>query len=550
MTSALERAQAAFARESWRDALSEFLAAEQDGSLDPRGHECLAVCAYMLGEDEVAGRAWTDAHRLAAAAGNVDAAARCAFWLALSLMLRGQMAQAGGWLARARQAIGEADAHCAAAGYVLIPPLLQALDEGDPDTALDLGVRMTELGDRFGDGDLRAFGILGQGQALIAAGDTTAGTARLDEVMVAVTAEELGPITSGIVYCAVILECMNLFDLRRAAEWTDALTSWCERQPGLVPFRGQCLVHRSQVAQAAGDWPSAIVTAEAACRRLTDPPHPALGLAHYQEAELHRLVGAFGDAESEYRKAARHGHDPMPGLALLELMRGDAATAAAAITRALEEATGTVARPPLLAAAADIHRALGDLVAARVAADELSTVAAGRSSPVLDAMAAHAMGSVLLAEGDPAPALAGLRAAAATWKAMRMPYEAARTGVLLALACAAIGDQTSAAVEFANASETFAELGAQPDLDRLTALTAGSGDDQGAGAASGPASELSPREREVLVHVAAGKTNREIAELLVISQHTVGRHVENIFTKLGVGSRAAATAYAYEHDLL
>jgi DNA-binding CsgD family transcriptional regulator len=307
-----------------------------------------------------------------------------------------------------------------------------------------------------------------------------------------------------------------------------------------VEYRGQCLVHRSQLQQAAGDWRTAITTAEEACRHLTDPPHPALGLAHYQEAELHRLVGDLERADTEYRIASRLGHHPMPGLALLELARGDTGAAATTIRRALEEAGNTVERPPLLAAAVDILRAAGDIAGARTAADELTVVASSSSSPLLAAIAAHALGSVLVADGDPVAALTELRAAARAWQSLHMPYEPARTAVLVGLACAALGDRTTAALELDNARTTFAELGARPDLERVAALTS----------ATPVGSGLSEREREVLAHLVAGRTNREIAELLVISQHTVRRHVENIFAKLGVTSRAAATAFAYEHGLV
>jgi DNA-binding NarL/FixJ family response regulator len=343
---------------------------------------------------------------------------------------------------------------------------------------------------------------------------------------------------------------MQLFDLQRATEWTDALTAWCDDQPDLVPYRGQCLVHRSQLQQAAGRWPDAITSAVGACRRLTDPPHPALGLAYYQEAELHRLVGAFDEAENEYRHASRNGFHPMPGLALLQLARGAPATAAASIRRALQEVGTPSQRPALLSAAVDIFRAAGALPDARAVADELTTIATASSSEALRALAAQAAGAVLVAEGDPAAGLVELRAAATRWQSLRMPYEAARSAVLLGLACAALGDRTSAALEFDNAADALTELGAVPDLQRLTALASGLVDSSDLPAAARGSRALSTRELDVLAQVAAGKTNRQIAEQLLISQHTVGRHLENIFAKLGVTNRAAATAYAYEHDLL
>jgi hypothetical protein len=278
MTLSIARARAAFARQAWGEAFATFSAADEEASLEAADHERRAVCAYLLGEDEACREAWEAAHRVALEAGDAPDAARCAFWLALCLMLRGQMAQAGGWLARAEGLVDGLAPHCPASGYLLIPRLLGALEAGEPATALDLAVQTTDLGTQLRDADLRAFGILGHGQALIGTGQVVQGTARMDEVMVSVTAGEVGPITSGIVYCAVILECMQLFDLQRAWEWTEALRAWCDAQPDLVPFRGQCLVHRSQIPHGLRpprrmrivSGPAELVLAWCARTRLTD----------------------------------------------------------------------------------------------------------------------------------------------------------------------------------------------------------------------------------------------------------------------------------------
>jgi len=537
MTHALKTAREAFDRGAWTQSLDAFAAA---GQVEREDHERVAVAAYLIGADDQCERAWEAAYRAALAAGDMADAARCAFWLGLCLLLRGQMAHAGGWLSRAVSIVAEAEVECSASGYLLIPELLGALDGGDAAHARDLALQAIQTGKRFDDADLWAFAVLGLGQALIALGDTIGGTARLDEVMVSITAGEVGPITSGVVYCAVILECVALFDLARAAEWTGALSDWCDAQPDLVPYRGQCLVHRSQLQMVAGEWSGAITTADAACRRLTEPPHPALGLAYYQLGELHRLVGAVDEAAAAYQHASRHGHDPVPGLALLELARGDVEAAAATIRRALHESRS----PALLAAAVEVLRTVGDFAGARVAAEDLTAAANGAQSPVLRAMAAQATGAVLVAEGERDAGLADLRAAALAWQSLRMPYEAARTAVLLGLACDALGDRASAALELANARAIFTELGARPDLARLNALTTGPE------RAPTDHSGLSQREREVLAQLASGKTNFEIAAVLHISRHTVGRHVENVFAKLEVTSRAAATARAYELGLL
>ena len=544
VTSALEHARAAFAARSWREAADAFAAAAASAPLTVDDHGRRAVAAFLVGDDVSCVRAWDEAYRAAVEAGDRPTAARYAWWIAFCLLLRGQMAQASGWITRSRRLVDEAGVECAASGYLLIPELLGVL-EADPPAAHDLAVRALDIGSRLDDADLRAFGLVGRGQALIAMGRTAEGFGHLDEVMLSVTAGEVGPITAGVVYCAVILECMAQFDLARASEWTAALAEWCATQPGLLAFRGQCLVHRSQLQQAAGDWTGAAATAEEARRRLADPPHPALGLARYQQGELHRLRGEVDRATAAYRDASRLGRDPLPGVALLELARGRTAAASASVRRALRETRTATDRPALLSAAVDIFCACGDAAAARSAAEELATTACASTSPVLEAMAARATGTVLIVEGEPAAALRQLRSAAHSWRTLQMPYEAARTSVAMGLACAALSDRTGADLEFGNARQAFRTLGAEPDVDRLDALT-------GRSRTRRPASadELSERERDVLIHLAAGATNREIAEVLGISPHTVRRHVEHIFTKLGVTSRAAATAHAYERGLL
>jgi ATP/maltotriose-dependent transcriptional regulator MalT len=346
----------------------------------------------------------------------------------------------------------------------------------------------------------------------------------------------------GIIYCAVIESCMDALDLRRAAEWTEALDHWCEAQPDLVPFRGQCLVHRAQILQAHGQWTVAVIEAGRAARRLVETAHPAAGLAFYQQGELHRLRGERTAADQAYRAANQHGREPAPGLALLRLQQGKLDAAVATIRRMVDESEGQLTRPTMLAASVEIMLAAGDEHAAGSAADELARSAERAGAPLLHAMAAYATGSVLLAAGEATAALSSLRRASATWRDLDMPYDVARARRQIGLACQALGDDDTAALEIEAARATFEQLGASPDLAAIEGLRA-------AAKQAGPG-ELTAREREVLRLVATGLTNRQIAAELVISEHTVGRHLQNIFMKLGLSSRAGATAYAYEHHLV
>lgn len=535
-------ALAAFDQRRWRAAFTGLSELHRHGTLAADDLDRLAVAAYLVGEDDACERAWEEAHEALLAGDELDRATQIAVWLGIVLILRGDVARAGGWLGRAQRLVEEHDLSGPSPGYLLIPAALGALESGDPATSIELGRRAYEISRANDDADLAALAMISMGKAAIALGDVDDGTSFLDEAMLAVTEGRVSPIPAGIIYCAVIETCMALMDVRRAAEWTHALHRWCQEQPDLVPYHGQCLVHRSQVLQLHGEWREAAAEADRARVRLTDPPHPALGLACYQRAELHRLRGEHREAERTYREASRHGHEPTPGLALLRLAerRNDAATAA--IRRALGETTSPWARSRLLAAAVEIYLGGGDLDAADAAADELAEVARGSSSPLLDALAEHATGSVLVARGDHAAALTALRAALAGWRTLEMPYEAARTRVQIGLACRALDDADAADLELDAARGELDRLAARTDLERLDTLL---GEDP----AATPPGGLTERECEVLRLVAAGHTNRRIGAELVISEHTVARHVQNIFTKLGVSSRSAATAYAYEHGI-
>jgi DNA-binding CsgD family transcriptional regulator len=356
----------------------------------------------------------------------------------------------------------------------------------------------------------------------------------------------LSPLIVGAVYCSVLEACQEMYDLRRAQEWTDAMAAWCARQPETLSFRGQCLVHRAELMQLHGSWSGASEEAKRALERfMRPPPHGAIKLAHYRIAELHRLRGNVESAEEAYRLASQSGLDPQPGLALLRLAQGQTAVARAAIARAIEEARDPRRRAMLMPAYIEIAIAAGDVDEARAVANELAELAEKRGAPMLRATAFYARGSVMLAAGDPRGALDVLRSAVGLWRKLEAPYEAARTRELIAHACHALGDADGAAMELTCAGEAFAELGAVGDVSRVNATSL----DAKARAEPG-ASELTARETEVLRLLATGKTNRAIAASLGRSEKTVARHVSNIFTKLGLSSRAAATAYAYERRIL
>ena len=539
---ALDRGRTSFLGRAWGDAYARLAAADREGPLQCDDLERLAIAAQLLGQDDASAEAWVRAFHEHVRRADPGRAVWCAFWLGFGLLLKGEAARAGGWFARARRLLDDAQLDCAERGYLLVPLTLERIGAGDIAGAYAASDEAAQIGARFADADLMALGGLGRGQALILGGDVHQGMVLLDEVMVAVTAGEVSPLATGIVYCAVLEACQQTFHLRRAQEWTAALSNWCEAQPELVLFRGQCLVHRAEILQLRGAWPDAMHEARRAYELLSHRPYWQVGPAFYQRAEVHRLRGELSEAEEAYREASQRGHSPEPGLALLLLARGEVDAAVATMRRALAETEALVLRPRLLAAYVEIMLAADDLQSARLAANELAGIAADLDVAWLHAMSDQMAGAVLLREGDTRAALGVLRRAWTCWQQLDVPYEAARTRVWIGVACGTLGDQSACALELEAARHVFQQLGATTDLARVNALLS----KPEAPAAGG----LTARELEVLRLVAAGKTNRVIADDLVISERTVARHVSNIFAKLGLSSRAAATAHAYEHRLV
>ena len=535
----LEKGRRASRLGAWTDAYRALERADRQVALSADDLELLATSAYLLGQDLEYERAIERAHRAWLAADETGRAARCAFWLGLTLFFRGESGRANGWLGRAQRLIADHD--CVEQGYLLLPTAEGELEGSDAGAALETAARASAIGDRFNDPDLTALARHLEGRALLRLGTVDAGLALLDETMVAVCGGELSPMATGLVYCSVIEACREVFAIDRAGEWTLALRRWCEQQTGMVAFTGTCLVHRAEVMQSRGAWSETLEEVRLACERATrgDEAQPPAA-AFYRRGEIHRLRGAFEAAEKAYRDASDHGFEPQPGLALLRLAQRRADAARAMVRRMLTATDDPLRRARLLPALIEIALAAGDDDEARTASMELDEIARRFPTDVLRALAARGRGAVELTSGSAEGALVDLREAFELWTKAGLPYETARVRVLISGACRRLGDVESADLEIGAARAEFERLGAKPDLAVL--------DSPRASFEGRPT--LTPRERQVLARVAAGKTNRAIAAELQVSERTIDRHVSNILTKLSVPSRAAATAYAYTHHLL
>ncbi len=540
----LDEARKSFGRQAWSAAQSAYAAISDKAPLSLDDLECYAIAAHLVGDEATCRDALARGYQESLQREDVTRAARFAFWLAHSMIFTDEPAQANGWVSRARSLLSERGVDCVEWGYLLILPGIDQLFHGQADAASNTFAEAQAIARRFADQTLLAAAGHGRGRALIRLGLIGEGMSVLDEAMVAVASGEVSPMLVGDIYCGALEACQDVFDLRRAREWTAVMSRWCEGQPDLVAYRGPCLVHRVELMRLRGDWEDALAEARRACDWLSLPASPeGPADAFYQLAELYRLRGDFAAAADAYRQASRLGRTPEPGLALLWLARGRAEVAETAIRRTLDEtdAHRWLRRAELLAALVETLLTTGETAPAQAASAELADLADTYGAAPLKALADRAEGSVLIAAGDARAALAPLRRSWMVWQQLKVPYESARVRVLIGAACRTLGDHESAAMEFDAARWVFTQLGAAPDL---ASLDADSSSPVSLGAAG-----LTPREIEVLSLVAAGETNKAIGAALVISEHTVARHVQNMLQKLGFSSRTSLAAFAVEQGL-
>jgi DNA-binding CsgD family transcriptional regulator len=534
-------ARAARARQDWRacfDAVVDTPAPSADPAVEAERLELLADAAWWLGRLDDCVDARERAYLLYDELRDDRRAGQCAVWLYEHHCFRANPSIAGGWLRRARRALA-GDEDCAEFGALLLREAEVAHGNGDLSIAADLAEEGAALGRRLRSADLEAEALQTLGRVRIDQCRPADGLALLDEAMLFVLDGRLSPYSTGKVYCSLISACEQVSDHRRAAEWTAATARWAERHPFAV-FPGLCRVHHATALQWRGRWAEAEVEATRACEELSGINLPNAAAAWAEIGDIRRRMGDLDAAAAAFVKADRLCAQPRAGLALLRLAQGSVDVATSIINDTLEGAGwNRLARAKVLPARAQIAIAAGALDAASAAVDELETIAGDFASDGLQAAATSARGRLQLAQGDPA-ACATLRNAVTRWTDLGVPYEIATARTLLGQACRLDGDAAGAAAAFEAARQLFDSLGVRLDARDSQPV---------AGPPALPAG-LTAREAEVLRLVAAGRTNKEVAIVLFLSDKTIARHLSNIFTKAGVSTRAAATAFAFEHDMI
>jgi len=535
----LEEARQAWADHHWQRCLDIAAATTEHGdkAREAERLDLIADAAWWLGRLDACIEAREGAYLLYDELGDDRRAGQCAVWLFEHHCFRASPAVAGAWLQRARRALGHGQ-NCAELGALLLREAEVAHGNGALDTAAELAGRGIELGRQLRCADLESEALQVLGRVRIDQGQPADGLALLDEAMLFAVEGRLSPYSTGKVYCSLISACEQLSDHARAAEWTATTSRWATNHP-LAVFPGLCRVHHAAALQWRGDWAEAEREAERACQELAGIHLPNAAAAWAEIGDIRRRIGDFAGAAEAFATADALCAQPRPGVALLYLANGDVSGASTTIKEALESAAwNRLARAKILPALVQIAIAADDLATARDAVDELETIANDFDSTGLRAAAASARGRVALSAGDPS-ACATLRNAVARWTELGVPYEIATARMLLGEACRTTGDETGAAAAFDAARALFDRLGIQ--LGARTATTS---------TRRPLPARLTEREAEVLRLVAAGHTNKEIAAALFLSDKTIARHLSNIFTKIDVSTRSAATAFAFERGVI
>jgi DNA-binding CsgD family transcriptional regulator len=519
------------------------------GSESAEVWEGLGWSAYCLDDDRLTLEARERAYRLYREQGDDQSAARVAAWLAADWAeFRGETAVCNGWLQRAHRLLGDSEpgpGH----GWLAVHEASMILYD-DPATARRLALEAAELGRRFGVVELETLGLALEGSVLVSEGDLDVGMRRLDEA----TATALGGEAELLVCvawacCYLISACEQVRDYDRAGQWCRQVGDFCERH-GIGLLLGICRAKYAGVLTWQGRWEEAESEVTQAAAGLAARP-PLVAEAVARLAELRRLQGRYDDAET---LLARCEGDPRALLvqAQLALDRGRLTEAAELAERFLRRFAGRhrIERGPGLEVAVRAYAELGQCEHAREALEQLRAIALRAETRPLRAALFTAEASLAAALGDRDAARRWWEDAIDALAGSPASYEIGRARLGLAAVLEADGRVPEARSHVEAALDAFRHLGADAQAAGAEAMLGRLDQAQSPGADDGPLDVLSPREREVVALVAVGMSNREIAERLVISEHTVHRHVTSILRKLGLRSRAAAASLAARHGLV
>ncbi len=531
--SLLDTARAAFARGDWSSAATDLALAAEEAPLATPDLGLLGSSLWWVGDVARSLAIAEEVYHQYLAGEQVLLAARKAIGLGLLWFIRGDMVISSGWCNRVRRLLSGLD-ECPEHGYLIYLDAAIAADFTDLAPLRDAGRQVLDLGTRFQSPQLTSLGLVLKGLSDIREGETSSGFAHLDEAMLPVLAGTLEPEWAGDIYCTVIHACHQLADMPRMRAWTRATEEWCEQFRGEVIYSGICRLHRLQLQCLEGDWADAEEAIARSGTQLTGRSNWVASAAFYQLGELRRLRGDLTGARESYDRTRALGGEPQPGEALLEYAEGRPGEAWAALSSALA-GRDRVAAASLMCPAVELAVALDKLDAAEHWCNQLETIADGYGTPGFRAWAAHGRGLLLVARECFDEAVVHLRTAAAEYRSLNARHDAARIHELQSRAQEGLGDHAAAAAELAQALAIYRALGAEPDARRLAVGELPGG--------------LTEREAAVLALVATGASNRETAERLFISQKTVGRHLSNIFAKIGVSSRTAAAAWAHEQGI-
>lgn len=535
-TDTLTAARDAYARGDWRTAYGSLSRARESGELDAADLALLGGAAWWVGRVQESFDVTERAFRLLEEDGDAAGAAMRALDLALLWFTRGDVVVTSGWLNRARRLLAgvpegsEGPEH----GYLGYLRGALALAHWDVASVDECAADVARIARSTRDPALTSLGLVLSGLADLRRGRTASGFAELDEAMLPVLAGQLPPEWAGEVYCTVIHACHELGDLERMRAWTDATERWCEQFRGEVVFSGICRVHRLQLRCTEGDWAAVEESIERSGTELEGRNNWVAGEAFYQLGEIRRLRGDRDGALAAYARARALGAEPQPGESLLLHATGDGDAAWAGLSGALA-GRDRLAGARLQASGVEVALGLGLLDEADRWCARLEETAREFDTTGLRAWAAHARGAVLIAQARYPEAVTSLEAAAREYRVLRCRYETAQVYELLAQAHQGHGREEAAVGDRATALAIYRELGAVPDVRRLS-------DERLPGG-------LTDREGEVLACVAAGMSNRAVANELFISEKTVSRHLANIFVKIDVSSRTAAAAWAHANGL-